>query len=912
LLHVPCVLIVQNTAAYLGACCGQPAATFGKNALMQKQPPAVGSKGACKSDAASSDKSAGGVIAGMQHQKADAARTATTADTLTNQRVSSEGINSSQQPQQQLSSGGAVWQLSTPAQQQQQQVKNPDHLVKMLFAAALQNGVCKPQQQAGQQQASFSTGSLMSPAVSSLQTPAAAAAAAYMQQAAQLQLLQQRQQAASTPALAVSRGMAVPASLSQPALVALQQRPPIMLALAPIHTRLPLAAAGLASNPQQQLPQQQPAQQEKPQQLQDQHLSSPRAMHAALGDRAFYSIRSLLLAQQDMFVQQLFELHRLARAQNMAWAEVMPAATNSPSTAAEGAATDAEVNSQAGKHQQMTRQYGADALAAVRSASARSKASSVSASQQQQAEAPAAPVTAFAAAANVSPVAAAKRSGAPSRSSSWRVPTPAAPQQDVAPQADAPFAVTDRAALAADDIGAAEVADLPVHLVLLANVPSTMRKAVSQPDVSDDYSRLNPAKYYACRGPGILRPTPMRYMADAAAAAGAAIADCILDGSSARGGPLAALAAATAAAAAVAAAGEECAEPTVQPGMQPGMYGDMYGSQELAAALVAAAAAVAAPVAQQQQQQEGLPQQQRKRPPQRSHTVRSLAPNKRPAVSAAAAAADMAAAAAAAAAYQGGVFDDQEIQQPQAMQMPPPPPLLPELAAQHFAAAAAQHQLMQQQQRRYEDEYMRQQQAAAAAQEFEMQQGEDELDAAALAAAQPAGGLNVFRPMPQIDPSFASRFLAGGSGALEGARQAAGAGSQFDPHQYWMKKHYGAAAAAAVPAPQQQQWPQQQQQGYLDGAAAAAAGYDMYGAGSAGCGQEQYSDACGSGLANMAAAAAAASAGGMAGGSQQSGGPLVHWWQDAKATFGDIGLIDPDSMPAQTSSRGNSRWVVLC
>jgi hypothetical protein len=220
---------------------------------------------------------------------------------------------------------------------------------------------------------------------------------------------------------------------------------------------------------------------------------------------------------------------------------------------------------------------------------------------------------------------------------------------------------------------------------------------------------------------------------------------------------------------------------------------------------------------------------------------------------------------------------------------------------------------MQQQQLQYEDQLFKQQQMEAEDQETQ----QAELDAAAAAAAaQPQSGLNVFRPMPQIDPSFASRFLAGGAGASSGARQGAGAAAaaQFDPHSYWMSKHYGAAASAS-----QQQWPQQP--GLADdgttAVAAAAAGYDMSGsachAGYGGGDDVQgYGDPSSSVLANMAAAAAAAAAAGMSAGpacSQQGkdGKPLVHWWQDAKATFGEIGLIDPDAMPAQSNSRGAAR-----
>jgi hypothetical protein len=75
----------------------------------------------------------------------------------------------------------------------------------------------------------------------------------------------------------------------------------------------------------------------------------------------------------------------------------------------------------------------------------------------------------------------------------------------------------------------------------------------------------------------------------------------------------------------------------------------------------------------------------------------------------------------------------------------------------------------------------------------------------------------------------------------------------FDPHSYWMARHFGGAAL------------QQQEE-------AAAA---------------------------VAAAAAAAAA---AGAPSASARPVVQWWHDAAATFGEVGLLDPCGHHTQSGS----------
>ncbi|KAF6254396.1 hypothetical protein COO60DRAFT_322873 [Scenedesmus sp. NREL 46B-D3] len=256
-------------------------------------------------------------------------------------------------------------------------------------------------------------------------------------------------------------------------------------------------------------------------------------------------------------------------------------------------------------------------------------------------------------------------------------------------------------------------------------------------------------------------------------------------------------------------------------------------------------------------------------------------------------------------------------QQQQQQDMPPPPRMAPEQAAQHVAAAAAQQQQMQHEQ----------QQAVAAV-----------MDAAA-GMQQGAAGLNVFRPMPQIDPTFASKFLAGGQGGAGAAAALGAAAPRFDPHAYWMSKHYGGGAASSQQSQQQQQQEQQQvssasgQDAAAAGAAAAAVASGLMGdamvAAAAACGggamrdahmaeagsaggaaskQQHLSMAAASGLAGLAAAAAAASAAAVdPAAAAATPRPVVHWWQDAAATFGEIGLMDPNACGGSSKAEGMSR-----
>ncbi|WIA37614.1 hypothetical protein OEZ86_014516 [Tetradesmus obliquus] len=324
----------------------------------------------------------------------------------------------------------------------------------------------------------------------------------------------------------------------------------------------------------------------------------------ALGDRAFFSMRCLMVKQQEAFVAQLFELHRLSRVQAMLQSEVE------------------------GEHARLTQQYEQEAVASLQCSQALQQRSGSTA-------------------------------GNAVNSRSLATAAAAAGKQRKQPQQQLQLLLAGARPVEGDDRGAAAVAHLPVHAALLANLPSTLRAAVAQPAESD-YAALNPNTYYVRQAPGVLRPTPMRYVGR----------------SSGKGGSIGGMATAAAAAGARSVAPAASGEETVQ-------------------------------------------------------------------------------------------------------------------AAQHVAAAAAQQQQMQHEQQQQQQQMM---DTAAG-----MQQG--------------ASGLNVFRPMPQIDPSFASKFLAGGQGSA------------------------GAAAALGAAAPR----------------------------------------------------------------------PVVHWWQDAAATFGEIGLVDPNGCGAGSKAEGTSR-----
>jgi hypothetical protein len=509
-------------------------------------------------------------------------------------------------------------------------------------------------------------------------------------------------------------------------------------------------------------------------------------------------MRSLLIKQQETFMQQMFDLHRLNRVQNMAWSEVM-------------------MNHE---HNHLTEVYGQQALAALNNAKP----------QLLQ--------------------------GCAGRGSSARID---APEQQ----------------LQRDDGGAAAVAALPVHMALLANIPSAMKAAVSQPG-SDSIKALNVLRYYARQGPGIIRPLAIKSTARSAGVAG--------KGHCSSSAGLMGLAAAAAAAASVGGPA-------------------MSGEETVQAAEVAPAVAARFATQQQHGTDSSAAYRQQRQPPHRNTSTRSLQSHPQPVP------ASPAAAAVGSDVSNFHMFSkppayrtSQQQQQVHQGDMPPPPPMLPELAAQHAAAAVA---------------------AAAA------QQQQQQVDSVGAAGFQSVSGLNVFRPMPQIDPSFASKFLAGSQGGLSSS--AVSAQPAFDPHSYWMKKHFGAASSIsqqqgqdAVPTQQQQQQQQHQTAAFDELVSAAAA---VAGAHDSSWRQHLAADATDANAAVVAAATAGYVAGW--GGTSSMSLPVqdqadvaldpaaaaaaprpVHWWQDAEATFGEIGLLDPNakgplSLPGQSGGRSN-------
>jgi hypothetical protein len=169
-------------------------------------------------------------------------------------------------------------------------------------------------------------------------------------------------------------------------------------------------------------------------------------------------------------------------------------------------------------------------------------------------------------------------------------------------------------------------------------------------------------------------------------------------------------------------------------------------------------------------------------------------------------------------------------------------------------------------------------------------------------AALSAPSINPFRPTPQLQPLLASQLMAGGaangpSGLL--------LPQPFDPHAYWMQKHFGAGGVSGAPSaslgatpalkagvratasPQQRAAPatsldssRLRLAAVLPGALASPLSASTPAAAAA--------SATSAGAAAAAAAAAAAPARPPA---------VVHWWQDPKAVFGDgPGLLDPNTM----------------
>lgn len=173
---------------------------------------------------------------------------------------------------------------------------------------------------------------------------------------------------------------------------------------------------------------------------------SPRSVRAALGDRAYFSIRSLLLKQQEAFVDQIYELHRLVRVQQMATSESQH------------------------EHQLLTKQYSQTAVSQVQ------RSLSLAGHSTGQPTASAATTAA-----------------APRASKGTKTPAAAGKQ-----------------AVGVDDRGEAAVAQLPIHAVLLGNLPRTMRAAVSAPSNKEFAGSLDRSRYYAKAAAGLLKPVAVK------------------------------------------------------------------------------------------------------------------------------------------------------------------------------------------------------------------------------------------------------------------------------------------------------------------------------------------------------------------------------------------------------------------
>lgn len=497
----------------------------------------------------------------------------------------------------------------------------------------------------------------------------------------------------------------------------------------------------------------------------------------ALGDRAFFSIRSLLLMQQETFVQQLSELHHLVRVQQMVSSEL------------------------ASEHHTFTQQYRTQAMTLLQSSQGAHGG---------------------------------KRAAV--RSASGQV---ALAVTDMAKQ-PAPAVLGGERPVWADDGGAAASAALPVHAVLMRSLPCSVRAAVSAPQVQD-CSALNPASYYIGRHVGMLRPVAVKAaskmkgkgISGSEAAVVATAGLTVSDGATVQRDATAA------------ATGNS--QHRQQQHLSSLMLGDNHTRQQV---LTFAG-----------QHQHGT-----------CSTGRlSVGELDRPPFPAGADAHESSTARKAVMPRVAGDkgINRQQWQQQQAM--PPPPPMRPELAAQHAAAAAASHQ-----------------------QQLQLHQ-QQEAEGQVAAAAGPAGAsaLNVFRPMPQIDPSFASKFLAGGQ---RDAAAVAAPAPQFDPHSYWMSKHYGGRSASqsmSAPSPVGAASGRKQQQDALNNTQLPPTVATQY---------KQQQRSYNTFVTAMADTSAHAS---VASGNQ----PVLHWWQDAAATFGDVGLLDPNApAPGGEAQQESQGW----
>jgi hypothetical protein len=505
-------------------------------------------------------------------------------------------------------------------------------------------------------------------------------------------------------------------------------------------------------------------------------------MRAQLGNRNYYMIRAMLLQQQETFMQQVFELHRLHRTQQHLSAEL-----NSPEYL-------------------MTAQFAKEAVAVMRSAAAGTNPSLVTGR----------PSPSPAAAARAPAAAAAAKNSSGGMAGGMRA------AQIVKATAEE---------MAADDTGAAAVALLSVHMALMPQVPSVMRKLVPQPK---DFRGMEPSRYQVrWDAPGVHCPIPSRFvLRNSSGAGGPAVSgDTVEAGPDGNKKSL------------LGKRGSPCVTSGVQPGVKR--------QQELVRAADAVGKVQAATAATGGQGATGVPVPKSSLGPKlpQNGSVGTLPDS----------------AAVASAGRECG-SDDVQVQLSGSGEEP-----------------EQQHEGCEEQQSKdtgggsqLQGQVSSGAATAAAAMAGPLATAAAIMSGAAgaVAAAAAAGAapvppcippaigapLNVFRPNPQISPSVASRFLSGDPLHNRG----------FDPHSYWMKKHYG----SSISGQQQQQTTPAMSQGEKE--------------------QQQKVLVVEDRASPLPADMAAAALNGVGGAQDAPAAPkVVHWWQNAEATFGEPGLIDP-------------------
>jgi hypothetical protein len=566
----------------------------------------------------------------------------------------------------------------------------------------------------------------------------------------------------------------------------------------------------------------------------------PGAMRARLGEPTFTLVRSLLVAQQEAFLGQLYDLHRAATRQRRLAAEL--AATPAPTSAAVLAqAAIARLRAAPSSSRGTSSKKHSGSVAAPGSSGHLAGSQPPSGHRAAGWRTPAAATAAAAAAA-----AGGGHAGLPG--------VPLGAQLPVLPPAG-PLP------LHQDDGGAAlAAAHLGHHVLLMAQLPAGLRAGVVLPpgDPGPDWVGVAIRR----STPGITRPTPARYVLRTAAGPATSAEPTVQvpsnslshgGGASVGGGAMGSGAAAAAAAAA-----------------EPGVVVDTAASHRRQGASPAAAVktdtCTAVPGTQQQQ---GTPSQ---------HPAGAL--EGMPAAAAAAGAAVIPAPVRLPPAGEAGVS------RPQVRSTPSPSgaeggsrhadlqtcsrPLswLDGAARGHPSASLPQESPLQQQQH----EHHEQQQLPPGVGCMLPPRSPLPASLAALGAALLPGGaagglvlglgegpppLNVFRPTPQFPPAEATRFLAGPVVNAPG----------FDPHSYWMRKHYGGSGPTlSTPAPATAP-------GTSGGLAGGEGPGEVVSAPLGGAGQE----------------------GGRSASASQGGpgpGPLC-WWKDPAATFGELGCVDP-------------------